>query len=96
MSNQISGNIKKERATVLKKVALEASKDYLNEHVGKESTVLIEKNDGIFSYGYDEFYIPHRVTGSIENGFVKVQIGGIEELEAFSDVELSCRSVAVR
>lgn len=95
MSNQIPGNTKKERADILKTIALEASKDYLKEHVGKLSTVLIEKNDGTFSYGYDEFYIPHRVTGNIESGFVKVQIGDIEELEAFSDVELSCRSVAV-
>ena len=95
MDNQISGNVKKERAVTLKKVSLETSRIYLEEHIGKVSTVLIERNDGKFSYGYDEFYIPHRVVGNIENGFVKAKISDLEELEAFSDVELSCRSVAV-
>ncbi|MBO8166272.1 MAG: tRNA (N(6)-L-threonylcarbamoyladenosine(37)-C(2))-methylthiotransferase MtaB [Kosmotoga sp.] len=93
MTHQIPGHIKKERALILKKVAEKSSRDYLKKQLGKESEVLIERCDGEYSFGYDEYFIQHKIPGCLPKDFVRVKTLEISETGAFSSAEFHCRSM---
>ncbi|AKI98129.1 tRNA (N(6)-L-threonylcarbamoyladenosine(37)-C(2))-methylthiotransferase MtaB [Kosmotoga pacifica] len=95
MEGQLPGNVKKNRATILKKVAEESSKRYLMKHIGLESKVLIERKESGYSLGYDEYFIHHKISGIFPQDFVTVRTHEILESEAFSSAELHCKSVAI-
>lgn len=87
--NQISGEIKKIRVKELEKIASESSEAYKKDLLGLKVKVLAEKvNDENNFFGYDEFYIPHKVSGILaqKNNFYDVSIKDYEEEEVISHV----------
>ncbi|MFO7881887.1 MAG: tRNA (N(6)-L-threonylcarbamoyladenosine(37)-C(2))-methylthiotransferase MtaB [Kosmotogaceae bacterium] len=95
MKDRISGTIKKNRARLLRDIAEKGSRSYLKSQEGKRSTVLVENTYDGYSFGYDEYYIQHRINGKYTEGFVEVHILTTGRSEAFSNAELCCESVEV-
>ncbi|OAA31852.1 2-methylthioadenine synthetase [Kosmotoga arenicorallina S304] len=93
MVDQVPGNIKKERALILKEIAERSSLSYLKKQLGRESLVLIERSDGKYSFGYDEYFIQHKVPGSLPKEFIRVRTSEIFESGAFSSAEFHCKSM---
>lgn len=94
MENQVSNELKKERARELHRVAFDSAHVYLEKHLGKNSRVLVERKDGHLSYGYDEYYIPHIIDyEGLQNEFVDVYIREVMKARAWSDAELYCGSM---
>lgn len=86
MNNQVNGNIKKIRSSILLKESDEISKRFLNSFIGKETSVLFEeKNDNNIMSGYSTNYI--RVNASYDekyiNNITKVKITDIQNDEVF-------------
>ena len=57
MSNKIDNGIKKKRARQLIELSKELEIDYMNKFIGKKLNVLIEENDGKYSYGHTSNYL---------------------------------------
>ena len=57
MSNQVDGVIKKERVKELINLSNQLEKAYYFSFIGKEESVLIEKNDHDYSYGHTSNYL---------------------------------------
>lgn len=60
---QVDGNIKKERSHKLLEVSHELENNYMNKFIGKNVDVLIENNDGTYSYGHTSNYLHIKVRG---------------------------------
>ncbi|WP_165973934.1 tRNA (N(6)-L-threonylcarbamoyladenosine(37)-C(2))-methylthiotransferase MtaB [Marinitoga lauensis] len=87
MKNQIPGNIKKERMKELQKHINISTNRYLNELKGKNTKVLIEKVNKNESFGYDEYYIYHKIEKNlINNAFYNVKVNNIENTGVISYV----------
>lgn len=58
MKDKVDGKIKKEREKVLSEICRRVREDILKEFTGKELSVLFERKENYFWYGYSENYIP--------------------------------------
>lgn len=80
MKNQIPGNIKKERMNELKKHIEVSTSNYLKGLENKKVKVLIERVDTEKSFGYDEYYIYHKINKKLQNNaFYNVTIKNTEK-----------------
>ncbi len=79
MKGQLPGNVKRDRATELEKVAREVAKKYRNLLVGRRVRVLIERRRNGFSTGYDEYYQLHEMLGGRPGKLEKVTIVGVTD-----------------
>lgn len=83
MKNQVLGNIKKDRIETLNLNSKNISEDYRKELIGKEVTILSEKIDDNYIYGYDEYYIHHKCDfkniNPVKNKFYRVKIQDISD-----------------
>ncbi|WGS64752.1 tRNA (N(6)-L-threonylcarbamoyladenosine(37)-C(2))-methylthiotransferase MtaB [Marinitoga aeolica] len=87
MKNQIPGNIKKERMKELQKYINISTNRYLDKLKSKNTKVLIEKISGNESFGYDEYYIYHKIDKKLsDNMFYSVRINNIENTGVISYV----------
>lgn len=81
MNEQIPGKIKTTRSAILREISEQNHKKYLNQFIGKEQTVLIEKIDKLgLASGYGEHYVPVSFRGTIlqKNTFHKVKLLKLE------------------
>ncbi|NUU95017.1 hypothetical protein XO10_01665 [Marinitoga sp. 1135] len=90
MPHQISGEIKKARMKQLQQYIKNSNEQYLKKLINSGITpeILIEKKNNQYSYGYDEYYIYHKIlNNSINlNDFHKVKINKIENTGVISSV----------
>ena len=61
--NQIDGNVKKERCHKLLELSKELEVEYMNKFIGSSDSVLIEENDGEYSYGHTSNFLYVKVKG---------------------------------
>lgn len=78
--NQINGNVKSERSHSLMKLADEMTDDFLNDYIGKEVEILVEKKEKDYFEGYTSNYLKSKIYGKdiLENELVKVTVKRIE------------------
>ncbi|SHE53275.1 threonylcarbamoyladenosine tRNA methylthiotransferase MtaB [Marinitoga hydrogenitolerans DSM 16785] len=87
MKNQIPGNIKKNRMKELQKYISQSTNKYIKHLTGKRVKVLIEKVEGNKSFGYDEYYIYHKINGILNNNvFYNVMIENFDSTGVISRV----------
>ncbi|GAB6189552.1 tRNA (N(6)-L-threonylcarbamoyladenosine(37)-C(2))-methylthiotransferase MtaB [Marinitoga arctica] len=87
MKNQIPGNIKKQRMKELKKYIEISTLKYLDSLKNENVKVLIEKVNKGNSFGYDEYYIYHKINGDLQNNtFYNARIKNIDNTGVISDV----------
>ncbi len=79
MKDQIPGNVKKERLEELLKLAKSVSREYRKKGIGKIRRVLIERNIGGISKGYDEYYVHHEFFGGKVGEFQSVLVKYVED-----------------
>jgi threonylcarbamoyladenosine tRNA methylthiotransferase MtaB len=80
MENQVEERTKTERSEVIRTVAEQSRRLFLNSMVGKEQQVLIEKvNQDGMAYGYGEHYLPvsFAVDNPLTNRFQRVHLEGL-------------------
>ena len=75
MDNQVDSNTKKIRTKELLNLSLELENKYYNDNIGKNEKVLIEKNDGDYSYGHTSNYLYLKLPNDLcENEIYDVKI----------------------
>lgn len=68
MNGQIDPKLKKSRIKQINELESEIHKEFCKNLKGKNSRVLIERNDGVYSYGYCLEYIYTKVPGIYQKG----------------------------
>lgn len=78
--NQINGKIKSERSHRLIKLADKMTDDFLNDYIGNEVEILIERREKDYFEGYTSNYLKCKIFGNNieENKIVKVMVKEIE------------------
>ena len=77
--NQVDGAVKKNRARRLIALSEELEKEYMEANVGRSTDVLIENNDGIYSYGHTSNFLQVRLTGIYQSeDVVSVQLTRVD------------------
>lgn len=93
MDDQIAEKIKTERSEKIRLLAEEMKMKYRKQFIGKEQTLLVEKNHKKGeAQGYGEHYIPIVTKGIYlqKNSFVKVKLTGLQE-----DKEMSLNAINI-
>lgn len=86
MNNHVDPRIKKERVKKVMQIEEEYTKKYHQKFINKQVTVLVEKTDGKYSYGYSKEYIYTKINGCLEVGnLYNVVIKEVNN-EVFADV----------
>lgn len=68
MSDHVDPRVKKERVKKVMQLEEEFTKKYHQKFINKQITVLVEKNDGKYSYGYSKEYIYTKINANLEVG----------------------------
>lgn len=77
--NQLSGDVKKDRAHRLIALSESLEKNYMERFSGQEVSVLIETSQDGFSYGHTSNYLHVRIPGTYKSeDIVRVQLGKVE------------------
>ena len=65
MKNQVDPRIKNERKRILLELSKELWDQYVDKFIGKELEVLIEKSDGVSSFGHTSNYIDVKIDNKV-------------------------------
>ncbi|HOQ39721.1 MAG TPA: tRNA (N(6)-L-threonylcarbamoyladenosine(37)-C(2))-methylthiotransferase MtaB [Fervidobacterium sp.] len=85
--DQISGNVRKERAELLIKYARNAAHYYREKLIGQNANVLVEGvSNGIY-VGYDEYYVYHEINSGALGEFARVKVYSVTEEGVVSKVD---------
>lgn len=86
--NQISPEIKRQRALKLFEVGEEIKKDFYDSQMGSIHSVLFEKFDGIYNYGHTKnfLYVKVPCDENLENKILNVKITDFHDEECFGIV----------
>lgn len=88
-TGQISAEEKKRRVHIVEELAETIKLEIWETYLGRNFTVLIERNDGNYSYGYARQYLPFKVRGVFKTGSlvrVKALCFDKAHLEGVNDV----------
>ena len=82
MENQISGDIKEKRSSLLIELSNKNEKEYLNKQLGKKLEVLFEEKEGNYYKGHTQNYIEVKCKNAecLENKIMSVVIEEVENL----------------
>ena len=85
--DQISGNLKKDRLNKIIKISDKSKSSYIDKMIDKNALVISEKTENGFTYGYDQYYIYHKINGVYDvNNILNVKIKNVEDEGVISDV----------
>lgn len=81
MPEQIPEKIKNLRSEAIRQLSIESKRAYRSQWIGKEQTVLVERNDRGIAKGYGENYIPVKfpTTEKSVNYFAKVKLNFLKD-----------------
>ena len=84
MENQIDPKIKKNRAAICAEINEELYDKYKESYLGKEVTVLFEKDEDGYTFGHSSEYLPVLVKGEYPRStFVKVKISELKNHQLY-------------
>ncbi len=87
MKNQIDGNIKEKRSTLLINLSNENENYYLNQYLGKQVEVLFEEKEGEYFKGHTSNYMIAKLktNKNMQNVIEKIKVKTVENLELIGE-----------
>lgn len=95
MGGEVSGEVKKRRASELESLSKKVSGNYREMLIGKKLRVLVEKTENGISFGHDEYYIFHEFGGGREGNIEEVVALSITDEGMVSKVASRCKRKAI-
>lgn len=74
LDNHIDPKVKKERISIINQLQKNITNEYINDFIGKNVDILIERYDDEYSYGYSKQYFYCKIKGKYEIGDI-ISIG---------------------